>query len=311
MDQLTPAPAPRDRYARAIAASKKARWDIDTDVIRGRRFERSQKFLPDGLSLANKLEFLTEAEQRFLSQVQGRTYARLFGLVERFINAKVLELGRRHALGDQVAVEALVRFSEEELKHQELFRRIEALIAEVMPGGYQFALDADEVAKVVLGKPTWAVLALTYLIELYSQAHYKESIASNEGLSELFRDVFKFHWMEESQHAVLDELEWVAEDGRLTAEERAAGVTALIELVGAVDGLLQIQAAADAAHFLDRCGRVLDSKEQTRVKATFLAAYRHQYVLSGVQMTRFPEVLRNLVGNAQFARVASALSTLA
>ncbi len=53
----------------------------------------------------------------------------MFGLVERFIAAKVLEVGRDHALGDQVALEALVRFTDEELKHQELFRRLEAMMA--------------------------------------------------------------------------------------------------------------------------------------------------------------------------------------
>ena len=60
-----------------------------------------------------------------LSQIQGRTYANMFGLVERFINCKVLELSQHHCTGDQVALEALIRFSDEELKHQELFRRIE------------------------------------------------------------------------------------------------------------------------------------------------------------------------------------------
>ena len=36
------------RYARCIEVSKRIRWDIDRDVIRGRRFELSRKFLPDG-----------------------------------------------------------------------------------------------------------------------------------------------------------------------------------------------------------------------------------------------------------------------
>ena len=52
------------RYARAIKASKKARWDIDADVIRGREFDFGQKFLPDGLSRVGELEFLTESEAR-------------------------------------------------------------------------------------------------------------------------------------------------------------------------------------------------------------------------------------------------------
>jgi hypothetical protein len=49
-----------ERYARCIRASKRVRWDIDEDVIQGRRFDRSQKYLPDGLSLVP--EFTTLAQ---------------------------------------------------------------------------------------------------------------------------------------------------------------------------------------------------------------------------------------------------------
>jgi hypothetical protein len=42
-----------DRYARCIQTSKRVRWDIDKDVIRGRRFDVTHKFLPDGLSLTD------------------------------------------------------------------------------------------------------------------------------------------------------------------------------------------------------------------------------------------------------------------
>ena len=115
-----------DRYARCVQASKRVRWDIDQDVIRGRRFDPADKFLPDGLSLADSFTTLSAAEKRFVSQIQGRTYANIFGLVERFINAKILELTEDHWFGDQVALEAMIRFSDEELKHQELFRRIES-----------------------------------------------------------------------------------------------------------------------------------------------------------------------------------------
>jgi hypothetical protein len=123
-----------DRYARAVSASKRVRWSIDEDVIRNRTFDLNQKFLPDGLSKVKEFNFLSEADQRYLSQIQGRTSANIFGLVERFIDAKVLEISRDHWLGDQTALEALVRFSDEELKHQELFRRIEQLAGQGMPG---------------------------------------------------------------------------------------------------------------------------------------------------------------------------------
>jgi hypothetical protein len=185
------------RYAKCIEVSKRIRWDIDRDVIRDRQFDFSKKFLPDGLSKVGRLGFLTTYERRLLSQIQGRTYANMFGLVERFIGAKILEVSRDHWLGDQTALEALVRFTDEELKHQELFRRIERLTAEGMPAGYRFLPQPNDVASVVLGKSTWAVLALTCLIELFTQTHYRESIAPDENLSELYKDVFLIHWKEE------------------------------------------------------------------------------------------------------------------
>src|SRR5687767_12788538 len=233
------------RYAKCIEVSKRIRWDIDRDAIRGRAFEFSKKFLPDGLSLVNELEFLDGAERRLLSQVQGRTYANMFGLVERFIGAKMLELSREHWLRDQTALEALVRFTDEELKHQELFRRIERMVAEGMPAGYRFLPQLNDVAGVVLGKSTWAVLALTCHIELFTLTHYRQSIDPDGELSELYKDVFLFHWKEESQHAILDELEWRREDAKLAPAERDRAVSELIELVAAVDGIVQVQAAAD------------------------------------------------------------------
>ena len=132
----------------------------------------------------------------------------MFALVERFIGAKALELSRDHQLGDQVALEALVRLTDEELKHQALFRRLEAMAAAGMPEGYRFVPEPNAVASAVLAKSTWAVLALTLDIELFTQAHYRSSIAPDADLSALWKDVFLFHWKEESQHAIVDELEW-------------------------------------------------------------------------------------------------------
>jgi hypothetical protein len=83
-----------ERFARCVAVSKRVRWDVERDVIRGRSFDRAHKFLPDGLSRVNQMDFLSVNEKRCLSQIQGRTYANVFGLVERFITAKVLELSR-------------------------------------------------------------------------------------------------------------------------------------------------------------------------------------------------------------------------
>jgi len=298
------------RYARCIKASKSVRWDIDEDVIRGRRFDPSEKYLPDGLSLTSEFTTLSEDEKRFVSRIQGRTYANVFGLAERFINAKVLEVSRDHWLGDQVVLEALVRFSDEELKHQALFRRIEKMMEGTMPPGYRFDADPDAVAEAVLGKSTWAVLALTLDIELFTQLHYRQSIEPDGVLSELFKDVFLYHWKEESQHAILDELEWVRHDAELTTDERDKAVDDFIELVAAVDGILQGQAAADAGYFAANCGRTVALDEAREIEAGLLKAYRWQYIHSGAQHPHFGEILGRMITEDQGRRIQAALATL-
>jgi hypothetical protein len=301
---------PDSRYARCIQSSKRVYWDIDEDVIRGRRFDAAHKFLPDGLSLADAFTTLSPDERRFVSQIQGRTYANIFGLVERFINAKVLELGRDHALGDQEAVEALVRFSDEELKHQALFRRIDAMFGEILPNGYRFDADPNVVARAVLAKSNWAVLTLTLHIELFTQLHYRRSIDPDSELSGLFKDVFLYHWKEECQHTVLDELELVRHDATLSAEERDRGVDEFIALVTAVDGILRAQATADASYFAANCRRAVDVDEVQTIEAAFLAAYRWQYIHSGSRHPRFGKVLSGLINESQGQRIQAALATL-
>lgn len=298
------------RYARCIEASKRIRWDIEADIIRGRRFDFGKRFLPEGLARVSGLAFLRAGEQRLLNQVQGRTYANMFGLVERFICAKILEVSRDHWFGDQVALEALVRFTDEELKHQALFRRIEGLVAEGMPVGYAFVAEPNEVAAAVMSAPTWSVLALTCHIELFTQGHYRQSIQPDDELSDLYKDVFLYHWKEESQHAILDELEWQREDARLSPAQRDVAVDGLIGLVGAVDGILQDQAQADAHYFAQVCGRALSPAQCSEVEACLLAAYRWQYIASGVQDPRFIDRLMSMITPAQAQRVQSALQPL-
>jgi hypothetical protein len=298
------------RYAKCIQASKRIRWDIDEDVFQGRNFNYTQKFLPDGLSMVASLHFCNSSEQRFASQVQGRTYANMFGLCERFIGAKMLEVSRDHWLGDQVALEALVRFTDEELKHQELFRRIEEMMAPGMPAGYRFLPQPNDVANAVLAASTWAVLALTCHIELFTQAHYKASIDKDPQLSPLWKDVFLHHWREESQHAILDELEWIREDAKVSAVQRDKAVDDLIGLVGAVDGIVQAQAGADAQYFIDALNRELSAAEQACVADTFLRAYRHQYIVTGVQDERFSKLLAGMITPAQHARIGKALAPI-
>ena len=126
----------------------------------------------------------------------------------------------------------------------------------------------------------------------------------------LYKDVFLFHWKEESQHAIVDELEWVREDAKLTADARDAAVDDLIALVGGVDGILQAQAKSDTAYFLDVTGMPNDGVRASEVHDTVLKAYRWQYIVSGLMEPRFQKILQGLISQAQMTRIVTALAPL-
>lgn len=306
----TPESGHAARYARVLASSKKSEWQIDRDLLQGRTFDFSRKFLPDALSRIDRLGFLSEDEARLLSQIQGRTYAYIFGLVERFISAKMLDQGRAHIFGDQLAFEALVRFSSDEIKHQELFRRMEAMIGSQLPAGYRQVANPNDVARAVLAASTWSILALTCHIELFVQSHYAETIAVREDLCPLFRDVFKFHWRDESRHVVLDELEWKDEHAKLSPAQRDQAVNDLIALVAAVDGILQAQSASDADYFIRNVARPFSVEESTGIKASVLSAYRWQYIISGIQHPHFGRLLTSMTTPTQMSQIQTALAPI-
>jgi hypothetical protein len=232
-------------------------------------------------------------------------------MLDRLTGANMLELSRSQLLGDQESLEALVQCTQEELKHQALFARIELMMAGAMPQGYRFDQRANDFAWLVLGRSRWSVLALTHLFELVTQAHYRESIAPDPTLSELYKDVFLFHWRDEERHAVVSECEWRKEDARLNAKERDCAVDDFLDLLRTVNVVLQRQAAADVEYFLRIVKRSLPALDAGRVQAGFVRAYRWQYVLAGMQHERFADLLAELVSDEQGARISAAILPMA
>lgn len=146
--------------------------------------------------------------------------------------------------------------------------------------------------------------------EIWTTGYSIPSIAPDSELSPLFKDVFLFHWKEESQHAILDELEWVRENAKLSPQARDAAVDDWIALVGAVDVILQAQSAADTRYFLELCKRPTTTVEKDAVTNTVLAAYRFQYIVSGVRIARFSETLNAMNSPAQALRIGAALAPI-
>jgi hypothetical protein len=80
--------------------------------------------------------------------------------------------------------------------------------------------------------------------------------------------------------------------------------------VGAVDGIVQVQAKADADYFAQVAGRDFDAGHVQAIHATLLAAYRWQYIVSGVQDPSFSELLCSMINAEHGARINAALAPI-
>jgi len=210
-------------YRECLDNSLKVAWKED-DILRQRDFDYSKRFLPNRLSGVDEITSLNEKEKRALNQIIGNAYCHIFAFVEEFIIPQTLEAAQREVYGEEARLRALLRFAEEETKHQELFRRSMALFEKGFGTTCGVISGREEVAKVVLGKSRLCSLLLTSMIEWFTQRHYVEHVRDERDLDELFRDLLKFHWLDEAQHAKLDSLVINEIIGPLSTEDREAAI---------------------------------------------------------------------------------------
>jgi hypothetical protein len=174
----------------------------------------------------------------------------IFAFVEEYIVPLVIDRARADVYGDETRLWSLLRFAEEEVKHQEMLRRATEQFQVGFGAPRGLVPGREEVAQVVLDASPLTALLLTSMIEWFTQLHYVEHVRDGAELDELFRDILRFHWIDESRHAHMDSLLIDEIAGELTADQRDRAIDQLLELGGAVDGLLdqQIELDIDARH---------------------------------------------------------------
>jgi hypothetical protein len=296
-------------YSDILQNSLKAAW-TERQVLEGRDFDYSKRFLPNRLSGVDGILCLDDREKLKLNQIMGNAYCHLFAFVEEYIIPQALEAAQKDIYGDETRLRTLLRFAEDESKHQELFRRSTALFEKGF--GIQCGLipAREEVAKVVLSKSRLCGYLLTSMIEWLTQLHYVEHVRDRKELDGLFRDLIKYHWTDEAQHAKIDSLlidEIIREIGD---EDRETAVDELIELGGAVDGLLSQQADLDLESLEKAIGRTLSDRDKAEIKRNTHRAYRWTFLVSGLEHPNFVQIVRELTnrGPEKLKAVARALS---
>jgi hypothetical protein len=296
-------------YETCLNGSVTNAWSVD-DCFQGRDFDFTKPFLPDRIAGVSGIGCLSGIEKRKLNQIRGNSYCHIFAFVEEYIVPMVVDHARGDVYGDETRLWSLLRFAEEEVKHQEMLRRACRQFEAGFGTSCGLVPGREEVAGVVLGTSPLTALLLTSMIEWFTQLHYVEHVRDRAELDELFRDILRFHWIDESRHARLDSLliDEVASD--LGPEEREAAVDGLLELGNAVDGLLAQQVELDIDALQIATGRTFSEPERAEIRTHQQRAYRWTFLVSGLEHPNFVRIVEQLTtgGAEKLAQAATALS---
>jgi len=296
-------------YETCLDGSVKNAWTVD-DCFQGRDFDFTKPFLPDRIAGVSGIGCLSDIEKRKLNQIRGNSYCHIFAFVEEYIVPMVVDHARGDVYGDETRLWSLLRFAEEEVKHQEMLRRACTQFEAGFGTSCGLVPGREQVAGVVLGTLPLTALLLTSMIEWFTQLHYVEHVRDRAELDELFRDILRFHWIDESRHARLDSLliDEVARD--LGPEEREAAVDGLLELGNAVDGLLAQQVQLDIDALQLATGHTFSEPDRDEIRAHQQRAYRWTFLVSGLEHPNFVSIVEQLTadGAEKLAQAATALS---
>ena len=297
-------------YKSCIKNSEKVAWKVDEVMPPDQKLDFSRRFLPSALTGSDRIEWLSEAERLTLNHINGNSYINLFAFVEEYIVATAVQHAQAEMFGDHSAIRALVRFAEEEIKHQELFWRYLAAFKRDFPHPCEVLGSAAAVAQVILSKSPMAVMMVTLHLEIMTQAHFTESVEPNGKLDPLFSRLLRYHWMEECQHAKIDALELDKMIGQSAAEQIKKAFSDYLELIDAFDGLLTAQAGMDATSLSTALGRTFTEEEKQKIVAEQHAGYRRTFLVSGMVNPMFTSVLERMDrdGAAAIARKAQSLA---
>lgn len=280
-------------YKTCITNSERVSWKLDDIMREGAKLDLTRRLLPASLA-ARPIECLSEKEQLILNQIAGNAYLNLFAFVEEFILATVVQHAQAEMFGDHDVIRALVRFADEELKHQRLFERYRRSFDASFGHPAAVLETAAEVAGVVLGKSPIGVMVIILHIELMTQDHYTQSVKTDTSIDPLFATLLEKHWLEESQHARIDALELARLVNAATPAQIDQGITDYCDLLGAFDGLLKMQAEMDVSTLGAVVGRAFDEKEAAAIVAAQHAGYRRTFLVAGIRNTQFAGVIEKM-----------------
>ncbi|KFE61963.1 hypothetical protein [Hyalangium minutum] len=282
-------------YQSCIQSSERVSWKLDEVLPKDTVLDFSRRILSDALTGTEAISCLSAEEKLMLNQIRSNSYAHLFLFLEEYAVALSATRANLELHGNSIHMRALLRFTEEELKHQHLFARYTTAFARGFKVAPALLDNHVQVAKAIMAKSNLSVLIFNLHMELMTQQHYVETIRNNEReqLDPLFCNMLKHHWLEEAQHTRLDFLE--AQKILAQAPETLeAAMTEYAELLQALRATLNAQLELDLQTFEKAAGRTFTEAERKEISVAQERSYVWSFIGMGMKAPLYLSRLRAL-----------------
>jgi hypothetical protein len=298
-------------YSSCVRASEKVSWKLDEVFPPDLKLDFSRRFLPEAVVRSEGLTFLSAGEHLKLNQIAGNSYLYLFYFVEEYIIASVVQHANAEMFGDPQALRALLRFADEEVKHQQLFMRFRQAFERDFGVPCDVIDNPQAVAEIILSKAPMAVLLTTLHLELVTQQHYVEGFRDGESahLDPFFASLLKNHWLEEAQHARIDALELQKFAQGATPEQIDTASNDYLGILQAFAGLLAAQGRLDVTSLERATGRTFTEVEHEAIADSQTHAYRRALIVMGLQNPMFIKYFQQF-SEAGYARANAQIGAL-
>jgi hypothetical protein len=164
-------------YAAVVAASERVAWRVG-EIFDGRTFDPSEAIVPASWTGTQHLAFLDARAQRTLNHCRAFSYVHLLGHFEEFAPVHLSNVIRDTRHDDRAQLRALMRFGDEELKHQQLFREAERVLDESCGHAFGRWFEADKtrlaaMTSQILEHDPLAIYLMVLALEWGTQRHQR------------------------------------------------------------------------------------------------------------------------------------------
>ena len=275
-----------DTFGNCRKASDKATWSLE-EAVAGFDFDFSRRFLPLRICGYEAPAWLTEAEQLKLNQLRGYSYAHIFSVVEEFIIEQTCGTANKYVHVDSDAVSAIIKFADEELKHQRLFSEMKTRLVNGFGFTPEGVTDKEGLARQICAHSEFAVYLLCLVLEWMTQRHYLECYQDEEKhLDQSFVNVFRLHWIEEVQHARLDTILLREMAAKMSEDDLATSLMEFRSLIHLLDEVLVQQNQCDVQNF-ERLCRPLTPSQREELLEQMRTDWVWTFLVSGLEHKGF------------------------